>query len=70
MSSSQVQPQGKKTGFAGFFGFVLELCIVFGGVLWVAYAYLPHQYYLPISLAAVCVVGFLAYFVLNRKLNL
>lgn len=70
MGSNQVKPQGKKTGFVGFFGFLLELCLIFGGIVWVAYAYLPHEYYLPISFASVVVIGFLSYFILNNKVKL
>lgn len=55
-------------GFGGFFGLLLELCIAAGALIWITYAYLPHQYYLPISFLSVCVVGAVSYFVLNKKL--
>ena len=69
MSANEIHTS-KKSGFVGFFGLLLELCIVGGGLMWVAYAYLPHRYYLPISFGAVLVIGAVAYFVLNRRLDL
>lgn len=67
MSSSKVTAPTRKSGFAGFFGLLLELCIVAGALMWVAYAYLPHQYYLPISFLSICVVGLTAFVILNKR---
>ena len=69
MSANEVRTP-KKSGFVGFFGFLLELCIVGGALMWVAYGYLPHQYYLPVSFAAVLVIGVVSYYVLNKRLDL
>lgn len=69
MTSEKVRAPTKKTGFTGFFGFLIELCVAAGALLWVAYSYLPHQYYLPIGLTSACLVGIAAYFILNRKVD-
>lgn len=70
MDSNKITTPTRKSGIGGMFGFLLELCIVAGGLMWVAYAYLPHQYYLPISFAAVCVIGVVAYLILNKRLSI
>ena len=70
MSSNKVRAPSKKSGFGGVFGLILELCIGGGALIWVAYAYLPHQYYLLISFSAVVLIGVAAYFILDTRLQI
>ncbi len=70
MASNKVHAPQKKSGFGGFFGLILELCIGGGALMWIAYAYLPHQYYLAISFGTVVLIGIVAYFILNERLEI
>lgn len=70
MASSKVRAPQKKSGFGGLFGLILELCLGGGALIWIAYAFLPHQYYLAISFGAVVLIGIAAYFILNERLQI
>lgn len=70
MTSSEPRILKKKRSFYGYFSLLFSMCIVQGAVLWVAYGYLPHQYYLPVSLISIISVGFIAFFILNSKIKI
>jgi hypothetical protein len=68
-SNKEPSARQKKHGYSMVFGLLIELCIVAGAVLWVAYGYLPHVYYLPVSFASICVVGIVAFFALEKRVK-
>jgi hypothetical protein len=65
MANSKKDP---KKGFMGFFSILLFLTIVFAGILWIIYGYLPYAYYLPLSAIGIVLFGVLVYFVLRDKI--
>jgi len=60
----------KRLHFYGYFGVLLNLTIVMGALLWIAYGHLPGQYYLPVSFAVIVLTGFVAFFILNYKMRI
>ncbi len=70
MSAGKPRPVRKKHSFYGYFSVLFSLCIVQGGVLWVTYGYLPHQFYMPVSLLSIVAVGLIAFFILNSKIKI
>lgn len=57
----------KRTPNHNFLSMLLELALVLGAVLLIAYVYLPRQYYLPISFLIIVVIGFASFFILDKK---
>ena len=53
-----------------FFSIIASLSIVTAGVMYLAYGFLPHQYYLPTSLGITAIAGVVVYFILVRVVEL
>ena len=72
MGTSSAKKLGKKRRivFHGYFSVFLSLTIVTAGLIWVIYGALPAQYYLPVSFGIIVVIGFLAFYILDKKIQL
>ena len=49
-----------------FFSIIASLSVVTAGVMYLAYGFLPRQYYLPTSLGVTVAAGVVVYFILVR----
>lgn len=56
--------------FNVFFSIIASLSVVTAGVMYLAYGFLPHQYYLPTSLAVTAAAGVVVYFILARVVEI
>jgi hypothetical protein len=59
----------KRFVFHGYFSLLLSLTILTAALIWVIYGDLPSQYYLPVSLGVIVVIGFLAFYILDKKIQ-
>ncbi len=55
--------------FHGYFSLFLSLTILTAGLIWIIYGDLPAQYYLPVSFGVIVVVGIVAFYILDKKIQ-
>jgi putative flippase GtrA len=60
----------KRPQFYGYFSILVYLTIIVAAALWLVYDHLPPQDYLPISFVVIAITGFVAFFILDRKVKL
>ena len=53
-----------------FFSIIASLSVATAGVMYLAYGFLPRQYYLPLSLAITAAAGAVVYVILVRVVEL
>ena len=70
MVAHQHGPTKKRPQFYGYFSILVYLTIIVAAALWLIYGHLPPQDYLPISFVVIAITGFVAYFILDRKVRL
>ena len=64
-----VDGKKKRFVFHGYFSLFLSLTILTAALIWVIYGDLPPQYYLPVSFGVIVVIGFLAFYILDKKIQ-
>ncbi len=60
----------RRTIFHGYFSALLSLTILTAGLIWIIYGDLPAQYYLPASFGVIAIIGVLAFYILDKKIQL
>ncbi|MEM0117749.1 MAG: hypothetical protein QXX17_07240 [Conexivisphaerales archaeon] len=53
-----------------YFTLLLSVMIFVAGILWLAYSYLPHEFYLPIGFSVLLVAAVVVYVTIYRKIRL